>query len=349
MAKSKITPFLRDELSFTLRSDGRLQTKIKLPTMRKPKYFYGHTQAEIYLKISEYITTNEKGRFINEICDEWQEEHYEEISYNTGRSYLAPLKLIKEEYGNLRATEVDAKELNIFVRRYAKRGYKKKTVKNLMSVMRMVFNHAVLMGDLETSPMEATRLPSGLESGHREMPTDEDIEIIKKSVDLPFGLFPYLILYTGCRPGEALAIDGRCVDKKNNEIIIENSIYYIGNTPHLKSTKTDNGIRHTVLLDRLAEKLPDNIDGYLFGGEKPLSKKAYNYRWRKYKELTGISFTPYQLRHAFATMLYEADVDEKEAQRLMGHAQISTTRDIYTHIRQKKKESTFEKLNNADY
>ena len=47
----------------------------------------------------------------------------------------------------------------------------------------------------------------------------------------------------------------------------------------------------------------------------------------------------------FATILYEADVPDKDAQELLGHASITTTRDIYTHIRQSRREETAKKLN----
>lgn len=55
--------------------------------------------------------------------------------------------------------------------------------------------------------------------------------------------------------------------------------------------------------------------------------------------------TPHQLRHGFATILFEAGIDEKDAQELLGHSSISVTRDTYTHIRRTRKEQTAEKLN----
>lgn len=43
-------------------------------------------------------------------------------------------------------------------------------------------------------------------------------------------------------------------------------------------------------------------------------------------------FTPYCLRHTYCTDLCRAGVDIRTAQRLMGHANISITADIYTHV-----------------
>jgi site-specific recombinase XerD len=43
-------------------------------------------------------------------------------------------------------------------------------------------------------------------------------------------------------------------------------------------------------------------------------------------------FEPYCLRHTYCTDLCKAGVDIRTAQRLMGHANISITADIYTHV-----------------
>ena len=44
------------------------------------------------------------------------------------------------------------------------------------------------------------------------------------------------------------------------------------------------------------------------------------------------SVTPYYLRHTYATDLFEMGIDLKTAQYLLGHADIETTANIYTHF-----------------
>ena len=58
--------------------------------------------------------------------------------------------------------------------------------------------------------------------------------------------------------------------------------------------------------------------------------------------------TPHVLRHTFATRCFEAGLDIKEVQRLMGHATPEITLGIYTHYcEESRKEETFEKARNA--
>jgi len=99
-------------------------------------------------------------------------------------------------------------------------------------------------------------------------------------------------------------------------------------------------------LNKLKEKLVKK-KGLVFGN---ITKNAFSYRWSKYCKQAGLwngkpTVTPHQLRHAYATILFEAGIDVMDAMDLLGHADIKTTRNTYTHIRKLRKEHTAEKLN----
>lgn len=104
----------------------------------------------------------------------------------------------------------------------------------------------------------------------------------------------------------------------------------------LNALKTVSGIRTVPLFDCLAEKLAPRIPTELVFPQldgSPLDDSAFKTGWLDYRKQSGVNITPHQLRHAYATVLFEAGVDPKDAQELLGHAQFSTTMDIYTHFR----------------
>ena len=68
-----------------------------------------------------------------------------------------------------------------------------------------------------------------------------------------------------------------------------------------------------------------------------------NFFTRKSKEM-GIPFSFHDLRHAHASLLLEADVNVKVIQERLGHSQISTTLDVYSHITNKLERDSIEKF-----
>ena len=74
-----------------------------------------------------------------------------------------------------------------------------------------------------------------------------------------------------------------------------------------------------------------------------MTEVQFQRQWELYQRETGLSITPHQLRHAYATILFEAG--PKDAQELLGHANISMIRNIYTHITQSHKAKTAAILN----
>ncbi len=57
--------------------------------------------------------------------------------------------------------------------------------------------------------------------------------------------------------------------------------------------------------------------------------------------------TLHGLRHTSATLLISEGVDPKTVQTRLGHSEISTTMDIYSHALRKQDESAEEKLDQA--
>lgn len=57
-------------------------------------------------------------------------------------------------------------------------------------------------------------------------------------------------------------------------------------------------------------------------------------------------FTCHYIRHTFCTRLCEHETNLKVIQSIMGHTSIKTTMDIYAETTEKKKQETFETLQN---
>ncbi len=335
----------------TERSDGRLVRTITDPRTGKRKYFYGKTEREINKKIMEYTSKIEKGRSFSEVADEWLPIALEGLSPNTLHGYKVPAKRAKEYFGDTPIRDITARDVQTFISAFAGKGeaaMAQKTVINQLMIVGLIFKHGIVEGDCDNNPAASVTIPKGLKATKRTSADRSDEEIIKSNPDL--WLFPFFILYTGLRLGEALALTGEDIDLKNRTITVSKSAYFESNKTLIKDPKTEAGKRIVPILEPLVPYMPKlKKNEYLFhlaqDKERPITYSQYSKRLNRYKKETGTTFTAHQLRHSFATILYECGIDAKTAQHLLGHAQISTTLDIYTDFRKKAEQEAIKKLN----
>ena len=316
--------------------------------MAKKCFFYGETKSEANKKAEEYLYSLENPCVsFRAVAEEWAEKYEKEVAYKTWTTYKGHLNRLIEAFGDEDIRNVNHIELHRMVQLMAAQHYAEKTVRSLISVCSMIMKHAMFQGYISSNPCELVPVPKGLKHTPRELPSSSEIELVLNSVNCHFGLFAYLLLFTGLRRGEALALRWDNIDFKNNTVRICESVYFESNRPKIKSTKTSSGIRTIPLLTPLRLVLNSVIphNGYLFGGESLLTEQAYKRAWERYKKESGVAITPHQLRHAYATILYDAEISPKSAQKFLGHADYKTTLEIYTHISEQHSNADTDKLN----
>lgn len=328
------------------RPDGLLETTRTDKRTGKRIHFYGKTDADIERQILEYNGKQERGRLFKEVAEEWHDLHFPTLAANTLRGYNPAYKRALDEFQDEPIRQVRPQDIKAYINDFARGGRAKKTVTTQFHIISMIFGYAVESSDIEYSPCDHISIPKNLPKGRREAAPPEDEAKVKASVDI--WLLPYLILYTGLRKGEALALTYQDIDYKKKIIRVTKSVYHVANKPQIKKPKTAAGTRTVPILDPLAKHLPKRGTGYLFsidGGETPLSEMQYQKLWRSYVAATGMQSSAHQLRHSYATMLFECGIEVKDAQDLLGHSTIAMTQDVYTHIRDKRKEDTAALLN----
>lgn len=314
----------------------------------KRKYFYGEDVKDAERKRDAFLYELEHPLITaGRVIDEWSEIHEQEVTYKTWKGYEAHIKAIKNEFGSWDIKKISHQDITNMLQKMARRKYADKTVRTRLNVFNMIMEHALFENYTDANPCTLARIPKGLSKSKRELPDQDQIDAVKNSLSCHFGIFAYFLLFTGLRRGEALAIEWKDIDFKNNTISVNKALFFKSNKPELKSTKTISGFRNVPLLAPLKSALEDIKDRgmYLFGKDKLMTEQAYRRAWERYCRQSGVSITPHQLRHAFATILFDAEISSKSAQKMLGHADYKTTLEIYTHISEKRELTDTEKLN----
>lgn len=330
----------------TRRKNGLWQEALTINGKRL--FFYGRTKNEVLQKIKAYNEKKEHGERFSVVAEEWWEVHEAELSYNSTKNYKPALKRAVEAFGAAFIKDISpqmiAAEISAFSRNHAD-----KTVRTQLMVYNLIFKYAVEKGHILYNPARDLTVPKNLKKQKRTSPSSEDIKKVKDSTHLPFGMFAFWALYTGLRKGELLALEWKDVDIKNRTITVNKSLYHDNNQPRVKLPKTQTSIATIPLLDALLKKIKPGR-GLVFpdaDGEY-LTDSRFQRLWHDYCKESGITATPHQFRHAYATMLFEAGIPPEEAQALLRHAQLSTTMDIYTDLREAKLKKIHEKVYAVD-
>ena len=338
---------------FTLRSDGRYMgywhelDKDGAPKGKRHP-IYDRDPKRLYEKIHEKESNVAPPLTFEAAADAWEKKHWDRIGAKTAETYKAPLQRVKDQFAGMEAEEVTAQDIQAFLADLGKQSFSRRSVQMHRDILNMIFNNAIIESGLRFNPCSAVTLPRNLPAKKRELPKDDAIEAVKAGGDKTFGLFALICLYAGLRRGEVLALQYEDIDRKAGLIHVTKAVEYIGNNAHIKPPKSAAGVRDVPLLAPLAAAISEKGNGLIFPRPedgKPLTKTQYRKRWIKYCDEIGYEITAHQLRHGYATILYEAGIQDKDAQELLGHSSIAVTRDVYTHIRQQQKDATAKKLN----
>ncbi len=336
------------------RPDGRYQKKITLPG-GKTKFLYSSASSE-RLAVKDFneqllqLEYDKKHSCLFEnVAERWKEEHFPKMQNNTLKQYRPCLSAAVDFFKGQKINEIKPLHIRTYVNTLVTQGLAQKTIKNRLLVVSLVFKYAVINELTDRDPTIKITLPKNLPKTKRENATKDDEEKICNSTDTLFGILAYLYLVTGCRRGEAVALTPADVNTEKKYILINKTVEWIGSKPQIKwCPKTDAGIRKIPITDKLINLLlPLMEQKYLFQNEKGelLDNSQFTRGWDKYKKETGISCTPHQLRHSYATILFDAGIDVKTAQCWLGHADINTTLGIYTHLSEQKQNESIQKLN----
>jgi integrase len=180
-----------------------------------------------------------------------------------------------------------------------------------------------------------------------------------------------LLYYLGCRPGEARGLMWQDVDWDRDLIRIARDIDYkaSGQPGALKNAASDRYVPVPAPLRALLQPMRGLPDTYIAhapaGPDKPLSKSSADRLWVNLMAAAGMTtaapddgkfekydprhklrpmITPPTLRHNYITMCWEHGLDPYETMKLVGHASIATTMNIYTHLSEAQMAKTAAKL-----
>ena len=335
------------------RNDGRYVKKVTLSN-GKTKYLYSSAanEREANKDFNKQMLAldqaeKDKSKFCS-VSDAWASEHFSSLEHNTLKSYKPGLRDVNDYFEEYNVEDIQPHHVSAFRDKLIRQKFAFKTIKGRMLVLNLIMQYAQSEKLIQFNPCQGITLPRNLPKTKRLAQTPDETELIINNADTPFGILAYFYLFTGCRRGEARALKPSDVNLKAKTVTVHSTVEWRGSRPFIKDhPKTDAGNRDIPLTDKVIELIkPYMKQEYLFQNEhgELYTNSQVTRGWNRYQKSTGVTVTPHQLRHGYATMLFDAGIDVKTAQKWLGHADIKTTLDIYTHLSELKQIQSTQKL-----
>ena len=326
------------------------------------------TKKEAEVALGRLVAEIDEGRHavsggtVGELCEKWFTQAEPDLSPSVAPQYRTLLdNRILPRWGDtplrrLRTADLDLwySELRRSGRLDGKGGLSANSVKRIHSVLRRALGQGVKWGWLITNPAAEATLPK-VHKQPMTLPDPADVaRLIAEAKEVNESLPTYFRLSaaTGARRGEMCALRWRSVDFGKRRLTIERGIVQRAGELIEKDTKTHQVRRvsldeatvavleqHRERCEQLATDCGAELtdDSYLFSHEVDFSRPwRPNYatlafgRLRDKLDLDGVKL--HHLRHFSATQLLSLGIDIRTVSGRLGHANASTTLDIYAQF-----------------
>ena len=284
---------------------------------------------------------------------------------------------IYPQIGHIKLKDLRADQLNDLYTLLAQDGQNKRTGGGL-SAKTILEHHRLISSVLQQATREGL-IPFNLASRatlpkvtKREVNyfQPEQVEAIRDALErepLKWKTLIHLFLITGARRGEVLGLKWDKVDFDGNRIHICNSVLYSADIGIYESTpKTPTSDRfvslppETMLLlrqyrawqagERLRMGKYFQDRGFLFTQDNgaPMHPDSVTDWLKKFSKRHGLPhINAHAFRHTMASMLYFNGVDSVSISKRLGHAQVSTTANIYAHVMEEADKKSAEILSDV--
>ena len=315
-------------VSTGLRGDGSFSRKT----------FYGKTKKECRQKYDAWKIEGdqkiEKVMMVESWADQWLELYKKgTVSYGTYHNYEMYINNhIKPKLGKFKLSAVRPAHIQQFYKTIADKS--KTTQNDIYAALNGIFSTAVLNHLCLENPVSKPVIPKKAKN-EIEVFTPDEVKRIVES-DSEYAAFPKLLLYTGLRIGEAVALKWAHIDLENGIISVSQAAarkkgggWIEGDTKSRRNRTvylTQAGIDFFSGLPRTGLYIFTNARDY------PLSPKMYEDRYKKFFADSDVDYrAPHKCRHTYATHLIKGGAELLAVQALLGHTSVKVT-EIYTHV-----------------
>ena len=239
------------------------------------------------------------------------------------------------------------------------------TIEGVHACLCGILSDAMEGGFLSHNPAWRTYKYAGKKKKKQNVADEETTQKLIAALEeesIKYETYFKLIIATGMRRGECCGLKWCDLNFKEKSIhICRNVVKVTGEDIIVKEPKTASGDRYVYFSPEMASLLKEyrkfceqetetyderklSADDYIFrrhGMELPMTPSSFTWRFKLILKKHGLpsNLNVHSFRHTAASLMIAGGADVATVSGLLGHSQVSTTLDIYTHAFDDKKKA----------
>lgn len=351
------------------RSDGRWESAITIgyKPNGKPdrKYFYGKTQKEVKEKVAEWHESQKqksasgilkKEYTFLEWSEFWFESHKDDITPTTQENYKYTMRILQKYFGNKPISEFLAYDIELFLKETRKEGRSDSYLSTCRGLLHHIFRKAAANRLIDHNPVAlADKMKSRELKKKKESFSAEEVKLLMTDLSVDrIGMSIRLMLGTGMRGQEILALEPKHIEEDGSVITIEQAINMVKGTAVVGRPKSRDSYRKIPVppnLRKFAVALRNTDRTYIWEEGKvgqPCNPSYFRAEFKKaIEKVEGVRvLTPHSCRHTYVSQMQALGVDLETIQSIVGHADVDMT-EHYLHVQEPKRKDAVAKFSEA--
>lgn len=351
----------------------RLTQADPTPAGRRTEKSLREKEAEIGIELAKGVSCD--NTTVCELVD-WYLGLKTGVTHNTRANYKFVQNILaNEEFGQKKIKKVKLSDAKYFLIKLQNDGRGYSSIHSIRGVLRPAFQMAVDDEMLLRNPFEFQLHTVVVnDSVKRDAITREQERNFLKFIqdDVHYSRYydgMFLLFKTGLRISEFCGLTIRDIDFKKRLLHVDHQLQRTRDMEYvIEPPKTECGVRDIPMSDEViaafkriianrekpsVEPIIDGYSGFLFFDKNGKPRVAQH--WEKYFQLAVEKYnsifrvqmpkiTPHVCRHTFCSNMAKAGMNPKTLQYIMGHADVSVTLNVYSHVKAEDAAEELEKL-----
>jgi integrase len=312
----------------------------------KKRYIYGKTRKDVAKRLTKATADREQGMVfdaenmkLGAYLDAWLATTKDTVRLGTWKQYEMVTRVhIKPTLGKVRLDRLNALQVQNLYQHKLDEGVSARRVRYIHVTIHKALKDAVRWQLVPRNVANTVAPPRQPRQEIRPLAVGQVKTLLTAACGNRLEALYVLAVTTGMRQGELLGLKWEDVDRGTGTLQVRRTVF----NGQINPPKTSSGRRIVKLSQTALEALRKHSErrqqgAWVFSSRNGTPVGSWNFIHRSWYPLKEAARLPkatrfHDLRHTAATLLLLKGVNPKIVSSMLGHANISTTLDIYSHV-----------------